>query len=97
MLSLKNLIKDKLVSIYPKEMSSGEIEDFSKDNGYNGETGRKRCGDLVKEGFVKTRTEVIVKLDGKPVEIAFHQAVIDEPRFEDMPEYELYRGQTSLV
>ena len=52
--SLKELIKNHLISIYPKEMSSGDIEDFAKYYNYNGETGRKRCGDLVKEGFVKT-------------------------------------------
>jgi hypothetical protein len=97
--SLKELIKSQLINIYPKEMSSGAIEDFAKYNNYNGETGRKRCGDLVKEGFVKTRVETIVKSDGKITEVAFHQAVIEESvSFVEMPEYlEWQHGQKILL
>jgi len=90
--SLKELIKNQLISIYPKEMSSGDIEDFAKDNNYNGETGRKRCGDLVKEGFVKTRVEMIVKLDGKITEVAFHKAIKEEILLEDMPKFKFWKG-----
>lgn len=91
--SLKEIIKNQLISIYPKEMSSWEIEDFAKYYNYNGETGRKRCGDLVKEGFVKTRVETIVKQDGKITEVAFHQAVMEvEIPFNEMPEYREYGG-----
>lgn len=92
--SLKELIKNHLISIYPKEMSSWEIEEFSKEKGYLGETGRKRCGDLVKAEYVKTRVEVIVKQDGKVTEVAFHQAVIDEEiPLEEMPEYQDYHKE----
>lgn len=103
--SLKELIKNHLISIYPKEMSSGDIEDFAKWNGYNGETGRKRCGDLVKEGKVKTRVETIVKQDGKITDVAFHQAVVFENIFkEPTPEEilsveadKMYTKQMSLM
>jgi hypothetical protein len=90
--SLKELIKNHLISIYPKEMSSWEIEEYSRENGYNGETGRKRVGDLVKKGLVKTRVETIVKSDGKITEVAFHRAVINEEiPLTDMPEFEEYQ------
>jgi len=96
--SLREKIKNHLESIYPKEMSSGDIEDFAKYQGYNGETGRKRCGDLVKEGLVKTIVKTIVKQDGKITEVAFHKAVINEPiKLEVMPEYELFNPQGKLL
>jgi len=93
MISLKRQIKDHLFEIYPQEMSSGDIENFAKSKGYNGETGRKRCGDLVLAGLVETRVEVITKQDGKCVEVAFHKAIIPkkpEIRLEDTPEYRKY-------
>jgi hypothetical protein len=73
MTSLKEQIKNYLFQIYPQEMSSGDIENFAKSRNFNGETGRKRCGDLVKEGFVETTTRIITKKDGKCVEVAFHK------------------------
>lgn len=96
--SLKELIKNHLISIYPKEMSSWEIEEFSRENGYNGETGRKRTGDLVKSGLVKTRVEVMVKQDGKATEVAFHQAVVYEDiPLSEMPEFQEYNKQPTLM
>jgi hypothetical protein len=77
MISLKEQIKNYLFDMYPQEMSSGDIENFAKSRNFNAETGRKRCGDLVKEGLVITETRVITKLDGKNVEVAFHKAVIE--------------------
>jgi len=101
--SLKQLIKNKLFEIYPQEMSSLDIENFSKENGYLGETGRKRCGDLIKSGLVETRTQIIRKLDGKSVGVAFHKAVVNRTysdfvnknyTLEDMPEYDKYHHLT---
>jgi hypothetical protein len=86
--SLKEQIKNYLFKIYPQEMSSGDIENFAKSRNFNGETGRKRCGDLVKSGLVKTRVEIITKQDGKCVEVAFHKAIKESDiKLEDMPEY----------
>jgi hypothetical protein len=73
MISLKEQIKNYLFQIYPREMSSGDIENFAKSRNFNGETGRKRCGDLVREGIVKTEVRIITKQDGKCVEVAFHK------------------------
>ena len=73
MTSLKKKIKEYLFSVYPKEISSIGIEEFAREQGFLGETGRKRCGDLVKDGFVETRVKIITKQDGKCVEVAFHK------------------------
>jgi hypothetical protein len=99
--SLKSLILSHLKNIYPQEMSSGDIEDFASTNNYNGETGRKRCGDLIKSGLVKTETRTIIKKDGTAVIVAFHKAIMEEKepkmRLEEMPEYDIYKSSITPV
>jgi hypothetical protein len=95
--SLKQQLKDYIFSIYPSEMSSGDVENFAKEHHFNAETGRKRMSDLRAEGFVKTRETTIKKLGGKHTPIAFHQALSESHQsHQDAPSAEISTGYTYI-
>lgn len=85
---LIDILRRHIFDIYPSEMSSGDVERFAREQGYLGETGRKRMADLRDDGYVETRWEAIKKQDGKTTKVSFHRAVperadeIYKPRYE---------------
>jgi hypothetical protein len=72
--SLKQQLKDYFFSIYPNTITNRDMEDLSRERGYNCETGRKRAEELVCDGVLKSWVEKTIKQDGKTTETVYYRA-----------------------